>query len=1695
MKAGFYGSPSFARTMLAAMATLTFLLGLIALDNLTPRAATDQNRFEAHAINSASPRQARKADKKTQRRVAGAYARLPLRFEANRGQTDSRVRFISRGSGYALFLTPSEAVLSLRTGKQNSGVDVLRMKLEGGNAEAQVAGIDEMPTKINYFIGNDPQQWHSNVPNYSRVKYENVYSGIDLIYYGNQGQLEYDFVISPGSDPKAIALRFDGADKLRVDGRGDLVLRMQAGEIRQPRPLIYQESNGARQIVSGHYALRGDSTVGFEVGRYDPAKPLIIDPVLSYSTYLGGTVNNGNEEQGFGIAVDDSGCAYITGRAESSVFPTAGSLQAYGGGTADAFVTKLNAAGDTLVYSTFLGGSGNDEGHSIAVDSSGSAYVTGPTNSRNYPTANAFQPTPGGGISSVGDAFVTKLTPEGNALVYSTYLGGGPFQTGNGDDKGEGIAVDALGNAYVTGSTLSDNFPTLNCFQCTRRGVNDTFVTKFDPAGGLVFSTYFGGANDDRARGIAVDSTGNVHIAGSTASTDLPTANALQPALGGNFDAFVAKFNATGTGLIFSTYLGGSGSDNRGTVAEAIAAITLDADGNVYLAGTTSSTNFPVVNAYQSALRGTSDAYVAKISPTGGVLLYSTYVGGADSAGRLDQAFSIALDCADNILITGLTATRDFPTTTGAISAVYGGDPGDAFLVKLNLSHPPASQLLYSTYLGGDNTDRGRSLAVDREGSAYITGLTGSSNFPTASPFQSSRAGLSDAFVSKIAFQADLAITMSASPDPLVKNSNISYTITVTNNGPDTATKIVVSDDLPSVIDFLSCSSNNGGVCGGSGNNRTVSFDEIAAGGSATITIAATTSCAVTGSLANTATVESCSFDPSSANNSATLSVPVADPPPAITCAGNITQSAPSNACSTMVSFADPTVTDNCPGTTSLCSPPSGAVFPVGTTTVTCTATDSSGNTASCSLTVTVIDTQPPVISCPAGSTAQTNAGCEATVPDVTSSVTASDNCGASGSLTITQSPAAGALVGPGTHTITATATDAAGNSASCTTILTVVDATPPTVACPGAVTVSVDAGCQASIPNVLNNVTASDGCTPSGSLSKSQSPAAGTSAGVGSHTVTVTVTDAAGNSNSCTTSVNVVDTTPPQVSCPAPSTVSVGANCSATVPNISQSATASDNCTPATSLVRSQTPAPGAAVGAGVHTITVTVRDASGNAASCTTTLTVVDAAPPTITACASNKSITANASGQAAIPNLTAEVSAADNCSVASITQSPAAGTMVGTGSTTVVITVRDAAGNAATCSAVVTVTGGAPAGDGDGIADAIDRNPSTGADESRVFSNNFLRRTFASPAIGPTSGRILERAGRTFSVTPEGPSGVQVAVSGTGGIAKVRTRDESPVVLFDTAGQTLHLTSNYRTQYQTCRNACFSRCSPVCRTVTSAPTNRFRAVSVPGSQITLEDTVTDFLKRHTRFVRVGLEQGQTVYLGSLLTADATNNGNARVSILDQERRETGSLELAPGQTIDVIVGPQGEIIVINLGTESLTVTANGVTTTLNPGQTNIGSLSIKKKVLDDLVALRGTSHRDDGEKIDQVIKALRRAVEADQWFDEIHLQPHSDERVFRETKTAVDKLRQMMRGRRSSIPNSVLQGFIDRIVTADRLLALTAIDDASALGGRQDKVSQAREYLADGDDDAREGRPASAIEHYGYALRKAMESRGDD
>src|SRR3989475_8604880 len=435
------------------------------------------------------------------------YGKLPLSFEANDGQADPQVKFLSRGRGYTLFLTSTEAVLVLREGESVRSVaggpppakrekgkalrgTVLRMRFVGANPVPAVAGVGELPGKSSYFVGNDPKKWRANVPTYAKVEYRDVYPGVNLVYYGNQRQLEYDFVVSPGADPKAIPLAFDGVDGVAIDGLGDLVLRADGGEVRLRKPVVYQEQRGQRAVIPTRYVLKAERQVAFEVGAYDAMKPLIIDPVLAYSTYLGGT----GGDQGSGIAVDVAGNAYVTGSTGSSDFPrTAGAV---GGGGVDAFVTKLNPTGTALVYSTYLGGSGGDEGRGIAVDVAGNAYVTGSTGSTDFPTtAGAVQTTIGGFV----DAFVAKLDATGS-LLYSTYLGGTDF------DEGFGIAVDAAGNAYVTGSTGSTDFPTTaGAVRTTNSGFVDAFVAKLDPTGSPLYSPHLGGSDHDRGKGIAGD--------------------------------------------------------------------------------------------------------------------------------------------------------------------------------------------------------------------------------------------------------------------------------------------------------------------------------------------------------------------------------------------------------------------------------------------------------------------------------------------------------------------------------------------------------------------------------------------------------------------------------------------------------------------------------------------------------------------------------------------------------------------------------------------------------------------------------------------------------------------------------------------------------------------------------------------------------------------------------------------------------------------------------------------------------------------------------------------------------------------------------------------------------------------------------------------------------------------------------------
>jgi hypothetical protein len=758
------------------------------------------------------------------------YGKLPLRFESNLGQvhgaSEGEVKFLSRGQGYALFLTRADAVLKLRApgtgghesqGRETNGAS-LQMKLVGANPRVTVQGTDELPGRSNYFIGNDPSQWHTGVPNYAGVRYRGVYPGVDLVYYGNQGQLEYDFIIAPGADPDVIRLDV-GAQQpapLRIDRDGDLVVQANGGEVRFRKPVVYQPTTeaAARSLatatgpsrqqnalhstrVETRYRLEGNHRVRFEIGEYDRTRPLVIDPTLSYSSYLGGS----SLEQGFGIAVDASGNAYVTGCTGSPDFPaTTGSDQpniAGGGdcgtvdGAGDAFVAKVNSTGTALIYATYLGGSGGDQGLAIAADAAGNAYVTGMTASGNFPfTPGAAQTTSGGG----DDLFVTKLNPTGSALVYSTYLGGSADE----GFYGAAIAVDASGNVYVTGDTASANFPlTAGAFQttctpCSSGGYN-SFITKLNAAGSaLIYSTFLGGSGGglgDVGKGIAVDASGNAYVAGEAYSLDFPhTTGAFQSACVYNAGVigYVSKLNDTGSALVYSTLL--CGSEN--TKASGIA---IDSSGNAYVTGHTESSDLLITpGAFQATCPSYNtiihcdSAFVLKLNPTGSAPVYFTYLGGSTQ----DYANGIAVDSSGNAYVIGTTYSVNFPTTTGSFQPNCSGGCllGDAFMTELNST---GTALVYSTLYGGAGIENGNQIALDANGNVYIAGTTGSTDLHvTPGVFQPQCVGCAnnsyaytDAFVAKFSFgsgPSPVTTTTTLAVSPISASAGASVTLTAT---------------------------------------------------------------------------------------------------------------------------------------------------------------------------------------------------------------------------------------------------------------------------------------------------------------------------------------------------------------------------------------------------------------------------------------------------------------------------------------------------------------------------------------------------------------------------------------------------------------------------------------------------------------------------------------------------------------------------------------------------------------------------------------------------------------------------------------------------------------------------------------------------------------------------------------------------
>lgn len=686
------------------------------------------------------------------------FQQLPLSFIPNQGQADQEVRFHVEGLGGSLFFAPREVVFSLPNPKRVPAEDddgrqeirfdllppsVVRIHYLGANPAPQLTGTGRLPGVVNYLRGNDPAKWLTNLPTYSGVAYRELYPGIELRYQGTEGQLKSLFNITPGADPAAIRWRYNGATGVYVDEEGNLVISLpapaegsQGASLIEHSPVAWQQAGEQRIAVAVHYQVDPGGNVQFSFPEgYDPSLPLTIDPVLEYSTYLGG----GKAEEGNAITLDGECNAYLAGSTFSNDFPTANPIQVNPPGR-DAFISKLNPSGDALLYSTYLGGNGNDATWGIALDGTGNIVIAGETESSDFPTANAFDATYGGGTCGDGpcdDVFVTQLSADGSAILYSTYLGGG------GDEAASAVAAGPGGKIYLAGDTYSTNFPTANAYDntfgggtCGDKPCADAFVTVLDPAlsgaESLRYSTYLGDNKYDTGKGIAVDANGHAYVTGYTQSNNFPTRNPYQASRAGSSDVFVVKVDANQSGsasLLYGTYLGGSGSDNAYGLA-------LGGVDRVYLTGFTNSADFPTANAFDSTLGGgvcgssaCPDAFASRLDLSTNSLVYSTYLGG--SAG--ERGLGIAVDGSGSAYLTGFTQSDDFPVSS-AVQPTRGADQcsglpcADAFVTKLS---PSGSVLVYSTYLGGGGEDYGNGIVLDGAGGAYLTGYTLSSDFPT----------------------------------------------------------------------------------------------------------------------------------------------------------------------------------------------------------------------------------------------------------------------------------------------------------------------------------------------------------------------------------------------------------------------------------------------------------------------------------------------------------------------------------------------------------------------------------------------------------------------------------------------------------------------------------------------------------------------------------------------------------------------------------------------------------------------------------------------------------------------------------------------------------------------------------------------------------------------------------------------------
>ncbi len=672
----------------------------------------------------------------------GGNNALPLFFIPNHGQASPEIRYLIDTPALSAGFTSQGAIF------KSSGHELHLVYRDA--SPATIAGEQTLPGHANFLMGNDPENWRRDLPLYGRIRFTGLFPGVVATYGVADQRIKSEYTVSPGGDPQQIVLDYPDAASIRITPDGELLVRRDGIELQEHTPFAYQaEKDGTQTPVDCRFHLSDSHTVTFDLAPYDRTRPLIIDPTISYSTYFGGSGATSITS----IALDSATNLYMTGWTESTDFPINGALQAANRGGVDAFVAKLSASGTALVYATYIGGRSDDRGAGIAVDSSNQVIVTGSTTSSDFPLFSQL-----GAFGGKRHAFVLKLNSVGNSFIFSTYLGG------SGQDQGTAVTVDSSGNAYVVGDTTSTNFPVLSAVQASLGGKTDAFLTKFTPAGGILFSTYWGGSLDEHAGAVAINSS-SIYVAGGTFSANVPVRGAYQATSGGNQDAFVTQFALAGSPMFYSTYLGGSGGISGSP--EQANALAVDSSGNMYVAGVTSSTNFPTTTgAFQTAAGGAQDGFVTKINSSGSSLGYSTYVGtyGFDWIGGL------ALDSSGNTYLAGYTSGVTFPQV-GSLQVFKG--MYDAFIAKLN---PSGNGLLFSTYYGGTGADQANAIAVDASGNMFVAGQTASFDLPTQTPIQSANLSGATGWVARLGVTAPPA--QSPSVGSLSPSSGSGNTVT-----------------------------------------------------------------------------------------------------------------------------------------------------------------------------------------------------------------------------------------------------------------------------------------------------------------------------------------------------------------------------------------------------------------------------------------------------------------------------------------------------------------------------------------------------------------------------------------------------------------------------------------------------------------------------------------------------------------------------------------------------------------------------------------------------------------------------------------------------------------------------------------------------------------------------------------------------